>query len=104
MSALRLTYLLLAIVGAIWPFWHFVAHFEAGGGFSGLFAAWLANDATRGLSADLFVTGTALTIWIVAEVLVRRNWLALVAIPATFLVGVSLGFPLYLFLRTRPVA
>ena len=34
---------------------------------------------------------------------VRRNWSALVAIPATFLIGVSCGLPLYLFLRTRPV-
>ncbi|HHC29466.1 MAG TPA: DUF2834 domain-containing protein, partial [Rhodobacterales bacterium] len=64
---------------------------------------WLANDATRAVTAALLVTGTALTIWIVAETLVRRNWRALIAIPATFLVGVSFGFPLYLFLRTRPI-
>jgi hypothetical protein len=29
--------------------------------------------------------------------------LALVAIPATFCIGVSCGLPLYLFLRTRAV-
>ena len=42
-------------------------------------------------------------VWAVAETLVRKNWIALVAIPATLFVGVSFGLPLYLFLRTRPV-
>ena len=45
----------------------------------------------------------ALTVWIVAEVSARRNWVALIAIPATFGIGVSCGLPLYLYLRTRPV-
>ncbi|HSG36474.1 MAG TPA: DUF2834 domain-containing protein, partial [Paracoccaceae bacterium] len=30
-------------------------------------------------------------------------WIALLAIPATFLIGVSCGLPLFLFLRTRPI-
>ena len=42
-------------------------------------------------------------VFIVSEVSVRRNWIALIAIPATFGVGVSFGLPLYLFLRSRPV-
>ena len=45
----------------------------------------------------------ALTIWIIAEVAVRRNWGALIAIPATFCIGVSCGLPLYLFLRSAPI-
>ena len=44
-----------------------------------------------------------LTVWVIAEVAVRRNWLALIAIPATFGIGVSCGLPLYLFLRSAPV-
>ena len=44
-----------------------------------------------------------LTIWVLAEVAVRRNWVGLLAIPATFCIGVSCGLPLYLFLRTAPV-
>jgi len=44
-----------------------------------------------------------LTVWIIAEVSVRRNWRALIAIPATFCIGVSCGLPLYLFLRSAPV-
>ncbi|GKY86220.1 DUF2834 domain-containing protein [Sinisalibacter aestuarii] len=104
MSGLRRTYLVLAAIGAVWPMWHIVRYLTGEGGtLPGMVALWLANDATRGLTADLIVTGTALTIWIVAETLVRKNWTALIAIPATFLVGVSFGLPLYLFLRTRAV-
>ena len=49
------------------------------------------------------IAALTLTLWVLAETWVRRNWLALVAIPATFCIGVSCGLPLYLFLRTRPV-
>lgn len=103
MSGLRITYLILAVLGAVWPLWHFVTHFSTGGTWPGLIGDWLATEATRGLTADLLVSGTALIIWATAETLVRRNWIALITLPATLFVGVSFGFPLYLFLRTRPV-
>lgn len=65
--------------------------------------AWHANYATAGLVLDLFIAAIALTLWIVVETWVRKNWIALLAIPATFLIGVSCGLPLFLFLRTRPI-
>ena len=49
------------------------------------------------------MAAVTLTIWIIAETWVRKNWIALLAIPATFCIGVSCGLPLYLFLRSRPV-
>lgn len=104
MSLLRLTYLVLAIWGAVHPMAYFIAWFgDNGVSLSGLVQAWHTNAATSGLTWDLTITAITLTIWIVAEVLVRRNWTSLIAIPATFLIGVSCGLPLYLFLRTRPV-
>ena len=51
----------------------------------------------------LVIAAIALTIWIIAETRVRKNWSALIAIPATYCIGVSCGLPLYLFLRTRNV-
>ena len=48
------------------------------------------------------IAAIALTVWVLAETISRRDWLGLVAIPATFLIGVSFGLPLYLFLRSRP--
>lgn len=104
MSGLRLVYLALAVWGAIHPMYWFLRHMnETGTGLSGLIDAWYVNASTTGLTWDLTIAAIALTVWIVAEVAVRKNWLALVAIPATFCIGVSCGLPLYLFLRTRAV-
>ncbi len=104
MSPLRMLYLALAVWGAIHPMTYFVAWLRANGwSLPGMVEAWHANHATSGLVWDLTIAAAALVVWILAEVSVRRNWLALVAIPATFGIGVSCGLPLYLFLRTRAV-
>ncbi len=101
-SPLRWLYLGLAIWGAVHPMYWFVTHMvETGGGLSGLIDAWYVNASTTGLTWDLTIAAITLTVWILAEVAVRRNWSALIAIPATFCIGVSCGLPLYLFLRTR---
>jgi uncharacterized membrane protein YczE len=82
----------------------FVAHMrETGTGLRGLIEAWYVNAATTGLTWDLIIAAVALIVWILIETLTRRNWEALIAIPATLLIGVSCGLPLYLFLRSRPV-
>ncbi len=104
MSLLRATYLGLAIVGALLPMYHIVLFMLGNGPApSGVVQAWQANAASTGLMWDLVIAAIALTVWILAETYVRRNWMALVAIPATFLIGVSCGLPLYLFFRARPV-
>lgn len=77
---------------------------ETGSGSRGLIAAWGANESTVGLSWDMAIATTAFFVWSVAETRVRGNWSALVAIPVTVGIGLSCGLPLYLFLRTRPVA
>ncbi|MDJ0827512.1 MAG: DUF2834 domain-containing protein [Rhodobacter sp.] len=104
MSVLRMVYLALAVWGAVHPMYYFVRYMRAEGtGLGGLIDAWYVNDSTTGLTWDLTIVAIALTVWILAEVWVRKNWLALVAIPATYCIGVSCSLPLYLFLRTRPV-
>jgi hypothetical protein len=104
MSVLRMIYLALAVWGAIHPMYYFVQWFRANGfDIMAMVDAWHVNAATSGLVWDLTIAAIALTIWIIAEVAVRRNWSGLLAIPATFCIGVSCGLPLYLFLRTRPI-
>ena len=104
MSPLRVVYLCLAIWGAIHPMYYFLGYMsETGTGLTGLMDAWYVNASTYGLVWDLTIAAITLTIWIIAETVVRKNWLALIAIPATFGIGVSCGLPLYLFLRTRGV-
>jgi len=97
-------YLALAIWGTIHPMYHFISWFnENGFDILAMVDAWHVNAATSGLVWDLTVAAVTLTVFIIAEVAVRRNWIGLIAIPATFCIGVSCGLPLYLFLRSRPV-
>ncbi len=104
MTPLRLVWLALALWGAVHPMYWFVRHMsETGTGLGGLIDAWYVNASTTGLTWDLTIAAVTLTVWIVAETALRRNWEALIAIPATFCIGVSCGLPLYLFLRSRPV-
>lgn len=104
MSPVRVIYLGLAIWGAIHPMYYFVSWFQANTwDLMAMVDAWHVNAATSGLVWDLTIAAIALTVWIISEVSVRRNWLALIAIPATFCIGVSCGLPLYLFLRSRPI-
>ena len=104
MSILRMIYLALAVVGAIVPMYFFISWFmEFGWSLSAMAKAWNVNNATSGLVWDLTIAAIALTVFVIAESWVRRDWLGLVAIPATFCIGVSCGLPLYLFLRSRPL-
>jgi len=103
-SSLRMIYLALAIWGAIHPMYYFIQWFAQNSfDLMGMVDAWHVNAASSGLVWDLTIAFIALTVWIIGEVAVRRNWIALIAIPATICIGVSCGLPLYLFLRTRPV-
>lgn len=104
MNPLRLLYLALAIWGTVHPMYYFVSWFsENGFTIGGMVEAWHVNAATSGLTWDLTIAAVTLTIWIIAEVAVRRNWVALWAVPATYCIGVSCGLPLYLYLRSRPL-
>ncbi len=105
MTPLRMTFLALALWGAVHPMYWFVTHMrETGTGLSGLIDAWYVNASTTGLTWDLTIAAITLTVWIVAETVARKAWIGLIAIPATFCIGVSCGLPLYLFLRTRLAA
>jgi uncharacterized protein DUF2834 len=105
MSPLRMIYLALAIWGAAQPMFYFVP-WIADNGFDirGLFAAWQIFATNTGLMMTLNVAVIALGVFVIAETAVRRNWSVLIVFPVTFLIGINCGLPLYLFLRTRPVA
>lgn len=102
MAPMRILYLALAIWGTIHPMSWFITWFnENSWDLMLMVEAWHANAATSGLVWDLTIAAVTLTIWIIAESVQRRDWLGLLAIPATFGIGVSCGLPLYLFLRSR---
>lgn len=97
-------WLALALWGAVHPMYHFLSYMAANDwSLAQLIDAWYVNQSTEGLVWDLTIAAITLTLWILAEVAVRRNWIALLAIPATFCIGVSCGLPLYLYFRSRPL-
>lgn len=103
MTPMRMVFLALAIWGAIHPMYYFISYMqETGTGLSGLIDAWYVNASTHGLVWDLTIAAIALTIWCLVESIQARRWIGLIAIPATFCIGVSCGLPLYLFLRSKP--
>lgn len=100
---MRHIFLALAIWGAIHPMVWFLRYMrETGTGLSGLIDAWYVNASTTGLTWDLTIAAVTLTLWVLAESIYRKAWMNLMAIPATFCIGVSCGLPLYLWLRSRP--
>ena len=102
MTPIRILWLALCVLGVILPMRYFLPWLSANDwNIGAMVDAWHANDASSGLVWDLTVAAITLTVWIVWESWSRRDWLGLVAIPATYLVGVSFGLPLYLFLRSR---
>jgi membrane-associated phospholipid phosphatase len=100
MTPIRLLFLALAILGTILPMRYFLAWFQDNSwSIMAMVEAWHANAATSGLVWDLTIAALALTLWVLIETVQQRNWWALIAIPATFCIGVSCGLPLYLALR-----
>lgn len=93
MSVLRAFYLGLALAGAA----HGLRQLIAGA------AAPLVDLLSPQPDWNLALAATALALWLLAETWVRQNWLALVALPATALLGLGCGLPLYLFLRSGPI-
>lgn len=103
MTPIRLLWLALAIWGTVHPMYWFITWFvENEWSIMAMVDAWHANAATSGLVWDLTVAAVTLTVWVVVESVRLRNWKGLLAIPATYCIGVSCGLPLYLFLRSAP--
>ncbi|MEX2519681.1 MAG: DUF2834 domain-containing protein [Paracoccaceae bacterium] len=99
---MRHAFLLLAVLGAVVPMYYFLSWLGAHGyDLGAMVEAWNVNDASTGLVWDLTISAVALTVFVLWETVSNRRWINLIAIPASICVGVSFGFPLYLWLRMR---
>src|SRR4051812_14581895 len=97
---LRHVYLALCVLGTALPYWKFVAWvMDHGLNLSLLFHELFATRIGAFFGLDVLVSAIVLLIFIVVEG--RRLSLSLHWLPilATLLVGVSLGLPLFLYLR-----
>jgi hypothetical protein len=97
---MRWVFAALAVWGTLHPMYYFIQWFQANTwDIMAMVDAWHANAASSGLVWDLTVAAVALTVWVIYEAVQTRQWIRLIAIPATFCIGVSCGLPLYIFLR-----
>lgn len=95
--------MVLSVLGAAVPMLFFYRYMqETGAGPLGLMQPWWSNDSVTGLAADLAIASAVFIVWVIHGATSTRDWLRLLAIPATLLIGLSCGLPLYLYLRTRP--
>lgn len=78
-TPLRLCWLVLALIGAI------------------------VGMPPRAPDTSAVAALVTLCAWCLAETTIRRNWLALLTLPAMAL-GIGCALPLYLFLRSRRIA
>lgn len=100
--SVRNFYLAMAVVGTVVPWLFFGSFFAQKGPDIWFFLRSLfANGAAGGFSADVLITILVFWVWSWRDATqhnVARWWLVL---PASFFVGLSLAFPLYLYLRER---
>ncbi|SIS63886.1 DUF2834 domain-containing protein [Phaeovulum vinaykumarii] len=105
MSWLRTLYLSLSVLGAALTLPHFVAYLWMNGwDWRDMIAAWFQNSSVRGVTFDVLVAAVTASIWIVADTTLRRAPRGLWALPVIWGVGLGCGLPLYLYIRSRPLA
>ena len=93
-------YLVLCVIGAVLPYWQFVPWlFERGFNPSLFLRELFANRISTFFALDVLVSAIVLIIFMRVESersRIRRRWLPVLT---TLLVGVSLGLPLFLYMR-----
>jgi hypothetical protein len=95
-------YLLVAMVGGIVPWWALCGFLQQAEPTPARFlAAMFVNPVAAAVSLDLLISALLFLLWVYVEGLrlgMARLWWYL---PATFLVGLSFGLPLFLYFRNR---
>ncbi len=96
----KTAYLMLCCLGLLLPYWQFLPWLSAHGLNLSLFARELfANRISAFFSMDVLVSAIALIVFMRIEnrrIPAPMRWLPILAVVS---VGVSLGLPLYLYLR-----
>ncbi len=94
--------LALTVLGFVVPNVCLVIFFaDEGFDLGGYFSLWTASTPSTQLLLDLSIAALAFLVWAAVEgprAKVKRWW---VCIPATFLVGLCFGLPLFLLMRER---
>ena len=97
--------LILTVVGFVVPNVCLVIFFTEGDSSIGhYFSLWTASTPSTQLLLDLTIAALAFFVWAAVEgprAKIRLWW---ICIPATFLVGLCFGLPLFLWMRERTLS
>ena len=97
-------YLLLAILGAVLPMisnFHFASEYGFAFDIRKFIELANQNPASESISRDLFISASAVFIWIVNEskkLEIKNMWIVYIG---TFLIAFAFSAPIFLFLRER---
>jgi hypothetical protein len=98
-------YAVLAVAGTILPLWQFVPFLRDHGLAMPLFFQQLFSTPVSGFfGVDVIVSSLVLWVFVVVEsrrLSIRHQWLP---VAGSLLVGVSLGLPLFLYMREDAIA
>ena len=101
---LKTLYLILCVIGAVLPYWQFVPWVSQNGLSMPLFFQQLfANRISFFFGLDVLVSAAVLVVFMRSEssrLRIAGRWLPILAL---LLVGVSLAFPMFLYLRERSI-
>lgn len=99
---MRSLYLFLAILGTVVPYSQFVPWLaEHGLNFRLLFTQLFLGHVSAFFGLDAIISALVLFVFIFSEGTRRKMRLLWLPVGATCLIGVSCGFPLFLYLRER---
>jgi len=102
MMKLKTLYLILCVIGAVLPYWQFVPWVSQNGLSMPLFFHQLfANRISSFFGMDVLVSAAVLVVFMRSEssrLRIAGRWLPIAAL---LLVGVSLAFPMFLYMRER---
>ncbi len=65
-------------------------------------ALWRGEVLWQGAGGSELLAQATLALWCLVETMLRRNWAALLTLPALAL-GIGFALPLYLFIRSRRI-
>jgi uncharacterized protein DUF2834 len=104
MMKLKTLYLILCVIGAVLPYWQFVPWVSQNGLSMPLFFHQLfVNRISSLFGLDVFVSAAVLVVFMRSEssrLRIAGRWLPIFAL---LLVGVSLAFPMFLYMRERSI-
>ena len=95
-----IVYVILCIAGTVLPYSQLIPEIIEGTySFNGMINDWFATRMTRLNAYDLMITAMTFIVFAARESWKNKKWHLWLSLAATFMVGASLGFPLFLLLR-----